>query len=264
MSRAAALAVTLVIALVPMAAIADDAVIEVLRVRNRPAADLVPPLEAVLGEEATVTAFDGKLIVRAPRHLLPEVRRLVAHLDSRLRSLSITVRQGRDLNAGGRSAGAAVAAGPGGVAVGGHVAQGKGTETSDDVHYVRALEGTPAWITLGESVPIPTTVVAPAPGGATVVSGTAWQQVDRGFWVVARVAGDRVTLEIETALDRARPEGVVQTQGVSTTVSATLGEWISLGEIAQEEEARGSGILYTGQSQRSELRSVQVRVDAIP
>ncbi len=264
MSRAAALAATLVIALGPIAAFADDAAIEVLRVRNRPAADLVPPLEAVLGQEATVTAFDGKLIVRAPRHLLPEVRRLVAQLDSRPRSLSITVRHGRDLHAGGRSAGAVVAAGSGGVAVGGHVAQGKGTETSDDVHYVRALEGTPAWITLGESVPIPTTVVAPAPGGATVVSGTAWQQVDRGFWVVARVAGDRVTLEIETALDRARPEGVVQTQGVSTTVSATLGEWISLGEIAREEEARGSGILYAGQSQRSELRSVQVRVDALP
>lgn len=264
MRRALLLVVGLAFVLAPMVAICDDTAIEVLSIRNRPAADLVAPLEAVLGEEATVTAFNGKLIVRAPRRLLPEVRRLVAQLDFRPRSLRITVRQGRDLETRERSAGATIVAGPRGGAVGGHVAQGQETDVSHDVHHVRALEGTPAWITLDESVPVPAAVVAPTAGGAAIVSGTTYHQVDRGFWVVARVAGEQVTLEIETALDEAHPGGVVETQGVRTSTSGRLGEWISLGGIAQQATARGSGILSIEQSKSSDLRTVEVRVDETP
>ena len=263
MRSALSLAVVLGLLLAP-AAWAADVAFEVIPVRNRPAADLVAPLEAVLGDQVTVTAFDGKLIVRGDRRLLPEVRRLVARLDVRPRSLMITVRQERDVEAEARSAAGTVVVGSGGAAVGGHLAQGRGTEVSGDVHQVRALEGTPAWITLGESIPVPTTVVTPAPGGAAVVSGTAWQQADRGFWVVARVAGEQVTLEIETALDEAGPAGTLETQGVSTTAAGRLGEWISLGEIAREQEAGGSGILSAGHAQRSELRTIQVKVDDLP
>jgi hypothetical protein len=243
---------------------AADEVIEVIPLRNRPAADLVSPLEAVLGGEATVTALDDKLIIRAPRRLMAEVRRAVAQLDVRPRDLWITVRQASDRETEGLSAGAAVVAGPGGVAAGGHLAQGESSHAGNDVHQVRALEGTPAWIALGEAVPVPTTVVAPSPGGTAVVSGTTYRQADRGFWVVTRLAGDRVTLEIETALDEARPGGAIETQGVSTTASGRLGEWIGLGEIAREAASQSSGILSTGRVQLSELRSVEVKVEQIP
>jgi hypothetical protein len=97
-----------------------------------------------------------------------------------------------------------------------------------------------------------------------VVSGTTYHQADRGFWVVARVAGDQVTLEIETALDQARAEGAIETQGVSTTASGRLSEWLSLGEIAQEGEASGSGILSIHRAQRRELRTVEVKVEELP
>ena len=122
MVRALLLAIGLAVAIGAPAA-ADDAVFEILPVRNRPAADLVPPLEAMLGSQATVTAYQNRLIVRAPRSLLPEIRRLVRELDVRPRSLWITVSQGRDLEASGRAATARVAAGPGGVAAGGHRVQ---------------------------------------------------------------------------------------------------------------------------------------------
>ena len=55
------------LALGASAAVADDTVIEVLAVRNRPAADLVPALQTLLGAEATVTSFNNRLIVNAPR-----------------------------------------------------------------------------------------------------------------------------------------------------------------------------------------------------
>ncbi len=263
MVRALLLAIGLVVAIGAPAA-ADDAVFEILPVRNRPAADLVPPLEAMLGSQATVTAYQNRLIVRAPRSLLPEIRRLIQELDVRPRSLWITVSQGRDLEASRESATARVAAGPGGVAAGGSITAGRGTERGQDVHHLRVLEGTPAFISLGQSVPVDSAIVAAVPGGVAVVPSTTYQRAERGFWVVARLAGERVTLEIETALDETRPQGAIETQGVSTTVSGRLGEWLSLGEIGRETAASGSGILYSNRAQRSEMRTVRVKVEEIP
>jgi len=263
MVRSFSLAISLVVALAGLA-VAENLVIEVVAIRNRPAADLVPPLQAVLGSEATVTAYENRLIVRAPRALLPQIRRLVDELDVRPRSLWITVHQDRDLAASGRSVEAGVAVGPGGVAAGGSISADRNAEQGDDVHRLRVLEGTAAFISFGESVPMETALVTPAPGGAVVVSGTTYQQAERGFWVVARLAGDRVTLEIETALDEARGAGVLESQGVSTTVSGRLGEWVSLGEIGLQSEARAAGILHAGRATRSEQRTVRVKVEAVP
>jgi len=243
---------------------ADDFVIEVLSVYNRPAEDLVAPLEAILGADATVTAYQGRLIVRASRARFPAIRQLVQQLDIRPRSLWITVSQGKDVATSGRSAGAAIAAGPGGVAAGGSITAGRSAEQNRDVHRLRALEGTPAFISLGQSVPVDSAIVAPVPGGVAIIPGTTYQQGDRGFWVVARLAGTGVTLEIETALDEVHPRGGIETQSVSTTVSGRLGEWLSLGEIGRESEASGSGILSASQASRSELRTVRVKVEEIP
>lgn len=243
---------------------AADTVIEVIPVRNRPASDLVAPVQALLGAEARVTSHDGKLIVNAPRHLMPQVKRLVADLDVRARSLWITVRQGGGLDARSRSAAAAVAAGPDGLAVGGHVSRDSLTASGGDVHRVRALEGTPAWITIGESVPVSSTVVTPTPGGPAVSSGTTYQQADRGFWVIPRVSGSLVTLVIETARDEPRQGGAIRTQGVSTTMTGRLGEWVSLGEIAQEGQSAQSGILSSSQESHSELNTIEVMVEEIP
>jgi hypothetical protein len=242
---------------------ADDSVIEVLSVYNRPAADLAAPLGAMLGADATVTAYQGRLIVRAARSRFPAIRQLLEQLDIRPRSLWITVSQGKDVETSGRSAEATIAAGTGGVAAGGSIAAGRSAEKDQDVHRLRALEGARAFISLGQSVPVDSAIVAPAPGGVTIIPGTSYQQADRGFWVVARLAGENVTLEIETALDEAHPGGAIETQGVSTTVSGRLGEWLSLGEIGRESEASSSGILSASQASRSELRTVRVKVEEI-
>jgi hypothetical protein len=253
---------TLILSLsAPTPVAAEDTVIEVLPVRNRPAADLVPALQTALGAEVTVTSFNNRLIVNAPRARMAEIRRLVAQLDEPARSLWITVRQDRGLQARDRGVEAGVAVGPGGAAVRGRATQGGTTGQTADHQRLRALEGTPAFIAVGEAVPVPTTLVTPTPAGPAVVSGTIHQQADRGFWVVAHVAGDVVTLEIETALDEAHPAGVIGTQGVRTTVSGELGEWISLGELGHEATDRTSGILSASQAQRRELRTVQVKVE---
>ena len=242
---------------------ADDSVIEVLSVYNRPAEDLVAPLEALLGADVTVTAYQGRLIVRASRARFPAIKRLVQQLDIAPRSLWITVSQDKDVEASDRSAEAAIAAGSAGVIAGGSIASSQGSQQDQDTHRLRVLEGTPAFISLGQSVPVGSAVVAPVPGGVAILPGTSYQDGTRGFWVVARLSGAHVTLEIETALDQTHPSGAMERQSVSTTVSGQLGEWLSLGEIGRDSAASGSGILSVSQARRSELRTVRVKVEEI-
>jgi len=66
-----------------------------------------------------------------------------------------------------------------------------------------------------------------------------------------------------TLLDEARVTGTVETQGVSTTASGRLGEWISLGEIRQDGSSRSSGILSASQARYDDLRTVDVKVDEV-
>ena len=63
-----------------------------------------------------------------------------------------------------------------------------------------------------------------------------------GFSVVPRLVGkgDEVILEVSPEYSRFKG-GRVETQGVHTTVSGKLGEWIEIGGIAHSREPGESG-----------------------
>ena len=94
-------------------------------------------------------------------------------------------------------------------------------------------------------------------------SSTAYRDIQTGFSVVPRVAGDRVTLEI--APQRETPgaygRGSANTQQIVTTATGRLGEWIELGSMTQTTAAEGSGILSSRSAARRDNRGVWVKVD---
>src|SRR6185436_17525979 len=81
--------------------LAQEPALETITVRNRPAEDLVPVLEPLVGPGGSVTAFGSRLIVKAAPAALREIKGLVAKLDVVPRSLWITVRQTRDVETSG-------------------------------------------------------------------------------------------------------------------------------------------------------------------
>jgi len=260
------------LALLPL--YAQELSLETILVRNRPAEDLVPVVRPLVGENGNVTAFGGRLIVKASPRALREIKELVEKLDVVPRSLWITVRQSREAETSGRSTFGDVTVerrdGQRGetrtttrTRVTGAFGQGSSSEQGQDVQQLRALEGHPSFIRVGKEVPVPQAVVVPGPTGPEVAQGSVYAQADSGFNVTANVSGDLVTLEITTLGDRIDDAGRIDRQQLRSTVSGRLGEWISLGGIDRSETSSEKSTLSRTSSRAVDLRRVSLKVEEV-
>ena len=91
---------------------------------------------------------------------------------------------------------------------------------------------------------------------------TQLQDVSGGFYVVPRLQGDSVTLEILQYDDQVG-RGRVTTQRTGTVVRGRLGEWLALGGIDTSTDGSEGGLGRSMSSQGSELRQISVKVDCL-
>jgi len=255
------------------AAGAAHAELEVIALQHRTVEQVLPAVQPFVERGGAIQGMNGQIILRASPQNIAEIRRLIATLDTPLRRLLISVRQdaaGTE-RAAGIGASGNVSGSSGGVTVGRpsgpnrvEVAVGERERTIDDriTQQVQGLEGSPSFISAGSSVPVSTTTYGP---GGTVTTTTGFQQIDTGFQVVPRIAGDRVFLDILP--QRATPgrygPGSANVQRIATTVSGRLGEWIPLGGVGVESSSQTAGIASRGSAASATKSGVWVRVEEI-
>lgn len=256
-------------------AVADE--VEVIPLQHRTAEQLIPTLRPLVAPGGAVTGMQSSLIIRSTRANIEEIKRVVAALDKAPRRLLISVRQ----DAGGAaerrsiSAGGTVSGSQGSVSVGPGAPTGSGvnarvldsSRTSDErvVQQIQALEGSPAYISVGSSRPVPIRSTTVGPGGTIVSRDVIYQDASTGFTVVPRLSGDRVTLDINPRLESANrvPAGSVSSRQIVTSASGRLGEWIELGGASQSSSRDSRGILSRDTATRESSGSVWVKVDEI-
>lgn len=251
--------------------------VEVVRLNYRTAEQMIPALRPLLSPGGALTGMQSSLVIRSDRPNIETLKRVIASLDRAPRKLLISVRQdaGGTATERGVAAGATVAGDRGRAAVGEGAPAGSGvsvriqdsTRAGDDrlAQQVQALEGTPAYIGIGQSVPVPTRSVTRGPGGAVVSETVVYRDVGSGFYVLPRVSGDRVTLEINPqreAPGRHGPGGV-SSQRIGTTASGRLGEWFELGGIDRSTTREERGVLSRSTASRQSSSRVWVRVDEL-
>lgn len=242
---------------------ADETVVEVIAVRNRPAESLVPVLLPLAGPDGVVTASGDRLIVRATPAALAAIQRVIRDLDVAPRALLITVQQRSERTASSATAQVSGTRGGSRTVATGVFAGGTSQGSGNDTQRLRILEGTRAFIRIGRAVPLTQTQVVPSAGGAAVVQGTTYQEADTGFFVVARVSGEEVTLEISTTDDTIDDRGAMDVQRIRTTVSGRLGDWLTLGGLSRSRSERDSGVLSRGDARSAEERTVSLKVEEV-
>lgn len=270
----------LILFLATAAVAAAESVLEVIPLRHRPAEQLIPVLQPLVGRDSSISGLHNQLVVRATAAELAQLRRVVAELDTPPRRLQISVRQ---IPGGGdqRSEAGLV---PG---AGGSEARGSRPGAGDEgararlvesnqagqarvVQTVQVLEGHSAVIQVGESRPVP-----PQPAVRTVINGqvvdrvpeaTQYREVSTGFSVLPRLQGDRVTLDIDPRREQFDPDrrGGIRQQRLVTTVSGRIGEWIDLGGVREDRGDSRSEVIGTRSLRLRDPRAVQVRVDLLP
>lgn len=276
-----------------VASTSANAEVEVVHLRNRPAAEMIPIVLPLLDADSKITGNGFTLILDVPADRRDELLAVIEDLDEPLQQLRITVRQGEagqrrneELSAsGGIDAGARVSVGN--TRLGGSAdadlrseprssVSGSGSRESvtlaartlstrsrsrdDQTQQVTAVAGKPAQIYVGVDVPYPNSYSNL--GG--LHEGVEFRRVVTGFSVLAQVRGDRVTLEISPQKQRLADDGrdQIEVLGASTVVTGRLGEWIEGGTINASTTGDDSALLYSAGSSAKDQRSIYFHVEA--
>ena len=256
----------------------SDYPIEVIELRSRPLEEILPVIQPFVGAEDTVTGMGNNLVIKASPAKVQEIRRLLETLDRPPRRLVISVGKQGDVSSSssGYRASADIKAGDSRFSINspGHPTDSsraqvrihdntlQGARTTR--HRVQALEGRPAYITSGTRIPLQTSERYYDRGVPYQQRTTQLQDVNSGFYVVPRVNGDEVTLEIMQHDDRpGERRGVINTQATGTVVRGRLGEWVELGGVDTSDSNRQGGLGQAVNSQASTVQGIQVRVECL-
>jgi type II secretory pathway component GspD/PulD (secretin) len=248
--------------------------IELIELRNRPAAEVANIVRPLLSPEDALTVDGNTLILRAAPARITEVRRVVEQIDRAPRNLMISVRRATaaeaerlELEARARATG-----GDSTLTIGDATSDGVtvsteqrySTRRESDVQRLRVLEGNRALIQVGESVPYPQASITVGPWGSAVSGGIEYKDIGTGFLVLPRLNGETVTLEVEQIAEHRRgSDGAIAREASNTVVSGRVGDWIEISGTARTGDERSGRVLSTRRDRDGDEFSILVRVEPV-
>jgi type II secretory pathway component GspD/PulD (secretin) len=275
----------LVLCLAALTAQADS--IATIQLHNRPAADIIPLVKPMLGPGDAISGQGFQVSLRAPTDTQAQIKQMISALDTAAKMLLISVFQGnqRDLRAlsvegnfqaggdnGSVSIGSSKERGRGGdvsfstrnASGGANVISTRGRLQDNPIHQLRVSEGSEGYIETGESIPYFSGAQWLAPGA--VVGGIDYKDVTTGFYVLPRIHGDQVTLQVspfKQSLSNTRG-GDINTQSARTTITGRLGEWLSIGGTTEQTQQSRSNIGSYSSTQGRNEESIWIKADLSP
>ncbi len=238
----------LFISLALLVSLTAQAQTEVVPLQHRSSAELLPPAQAFIGQDGTVSAFENKLIVNASPQRIGELRELLKQLDTAAKRLLISVDTSDSQFQDTRGNAKIIR---------------RGTSNRDGgVQQIQASEGQPALVQVGQSIPVTS---SSTDGYGRVQSDTQYRNVTQGFYVTPTLTGDTVRLQISTNNDRISREraDVVDVQSTDTTLTGKVGEWIDMAGYNQQSQAGFSTASHTYSTERGKNMTVRVKVDVL-
>lgn len=237
--------------------------LEVIDLKYRTAAEVIPVLQPLVEPGGALTGQDYKLFVRASAANVRQLRAALAQMDVRPNQLLVSVRRSTQQDMERERAQVSGTLSNRGSDVSVHATDENARDRRDGVASAQVIEGSSALISSGSDVPIVTAVAAGGGRRPWAAATTAYRNVSSGFLVTPRLRGQTVVLDIEQQDERV-VNGSVQTQHLTTQVSGTLGEWIQLGGVSETGSTQQRGILSRQYATTSDDRSIWVKVEMVP
>jgi type II secretory pathway component GspD/PulD (secretin) len=250
--------------------------ITTIQLHNRPAEEIIPIVKPMLGAGEVVTGSGFNLFLRASPQSLEQVREIIDALDTAAKMLQVSVFQGSERDLKTRSVGgnlqiengdASIGIGSGKNKNAGGISFNSGKvsgdinasstqqrQSSKPVHQLRVSEGTEGFIETGEQIPY-----------LSGDSGTEYKDVTTGFYVLPRIHGDMVTLQISPFKNsRATTStGSIETQSARTTITGRIGEWLPLGGITEQSKRSQNSIGSSSSTKSRSQQSIWIRADLV-
>jgi hypothetical protein len=245
--------------------------LRIIELEHRTADEIIRIVKPLLGPGDTISGKKFTIVLTAAPEHLSRIESVIQTLDRPSRQLLIIVVQGKNAKEALAS-----------IDVSGHVSIGEharvefgrqpqregtvsvtgrrdGSVQSDvDIQRLRVQEGLPAFITIGQSIPVSTRDIAPRSSG----SGVVYRELRTGFRVVPRLTGDRFVLDIASQRNANSPSGygTVETQQIQTQVQGKLNQWIEIGGVLGVRQQHTSGFVYSDEQRKQSRTQVFLTV----
>ncbi|WP_126455262.1 secretin N-terminal domain-containing protein [Sulfuriflexus mobilis] len=244
--------------------------IEVISLKHRSVNEIIPIIKPLLGDGTAVSGQGFNLIIRAPESSLLEVRELIQQLDRAPKQLRISVRRQQadtvsrqDIEASGsiRSGDAEIHINkPGPPQL--RLYETHGDSNNGGTQTIHVQEGRQAYIQVGQQIPVAQRSIDQF---GTIHESIEYKNATTGFYVLGRVNGDHVTLDISPhsiSLNRHGQQSF-DVQQASTTLNGKLGEWMELGGLTQSEKNNQRGTVYSTRRRKDQDLQIQIRAEIV-
>jgi type II secretory pathway component HofQ len=251
--------------------------ISTIQLQNRPAVEVIPIVEPMLGADDAISGQGFKIFLRSSPETLARVRDMVEVLDTPAKILQVSVFQGSDRNLGelGINANIQIESGDASVDI------GNGRDNNDDaggsvtysttdgsvsnnsistqkslrdnpIHQVRVTEGTEAYIETGERIPY-------------FYGSIEYKDAITGFYVLPRIRGDNVIMEVNPFKSSQSGTGRdnIDTQSAGTTITGRVGEWLLIGGVTEQLEQAQSANGTTIATQSRSNTGIWIKADLV-
>lgn len=252
----------LFVALLCSSVFAEETVLEVIPLTNRPAFEILPLLSPLLGNTAQLIDNGSNLLVKTTPDRLAEIKAIVGQLDVRQSNLVVTVMQSRQSTADELNAAARAQLNvpiddslrSGGRIIG-HLYQTQEENADRNIQTIRTMEGVPAHIKTGNIYP------GQYYSNYGYSTATEFVEATTGFEVIPRLAGQQVVLSVSPWSDKLNGQGQLEIQNAQSTLRVNLGEWVEIGGTGETSNSSTNGMFVnTRQVDKSRIR-ILVKVD---
>ena len=279
----------LILLCAPLLLHAEGMTLEVIPMQHRNTDDVVQILQPLVASGGTVTGIHNQRTIKTTPENMAELKRVLESLDRSPRRLLISVRQdnagitqGHEQALSGKYSsgdvtteikdpshtqeGLVISAQDEKGNVGRYRRQDSVAASSDQNSFrVQATEGYPAFINIGQSIPVQNRTTYVTPNGVVVSDATEYVDATSGFYALPRLYGDQVTVLIAPTLSKASTGGmpVFDVQNVETTATGRLGEWLEIGGINQGSSGNDRRLLSSSNRQGQLSNTIFIKVDEL-
>ena len=247
---------------------------KIFTLQYRFAEEVLPTIQAVIGNHGTASAIQNQLIVRTDSKTMAEVEQTLATLDTARENFTISVKRQNNFTGTSRSSsvkgrtrignatiqtGNDARNGRDGIQIGIEDNQTNSQQSSQQ--FIRVTDGAPAYISVGESIPYTSEWVLLTRRYAVRQVSTQFVDIGTGFTVRARSIGSQVELEITPTFSSLQQDGRIEFEQLSSTVRAQRGEWVNLGGIMQDKDEVSRAILTSSSGQSTQNSQLFIRVE---
>ena len=237
-----------------------------IALHNSSPAQVIGAIKPHLSPNSTVTAYQNQLVINATDAEWQTIRQLVKQLDQAGQQLLISV--STTDNHSSQSQGYSTSANWGNDDIRVRINdRGLPTETRTRItvnsrsrgsqqsggQQLRATEGLPAFISVGQAIPFRSSQ-------RNGVNTVQLEDVSTGFYVTAYINEQQVRLTVDQRKESYQPHRI-NTQQLYSSVTGQLGEWITIGHIAEQNHTQNQQLLSRQSSASSQAMPIKIKVD---